>query len=90
MRLELTRTRFTAWRSDRLSYGHHLDRRAWQESNLLKRGLQPRAFPIGHMLGILKHAGQGSNLSLPVLETGVPPLEHPARDQVRRTGLEPV
>ena len=26
----------------------------------------------------MQHAGQGSNLSLPVLETGVPPLELPA------------
>jgi hypothetical protein len=41
-----------------------------------------------------KHAGQGSNLSLPVLETGVPPLELPAcgyraNTKMRREGFEP-
>jgi hypothetical protein len=78
VRLELTHTGFTARRSDRLSYGHH--QRAWQESNLRRRELQSRASPLGHMLNNFQRAGQGSNLSLPVLETGVPPLELPTRD----------
>ena len=61
-----------------------------QGSNLRLRGLQPRAFPLGDVVENAKHAGQGSNLSLPVLETGVPPLELPACvARVRREGFEP-
>ena len=41
------------------------------------RALQARTWPLGHVVKI-KHAGQGSNLPLPDLEAGVPPLELPA------------
>lgn len=41
------------------------------------RALQARTWPLGHVVKI-KHAGQGSNLLLPALEAGVPPLELPA------------
>ena len=37
---------------------------------------------------VKKHAGQGSNLPLPDLESGVPPLELPAYP-MRREGVEP-
>lgn len=44
------------------------------------RALQARTWPLGHVVIIKssKHAVQGSNLPLPDLEAGVPPLEHPA------------
>lgn len=39
---------------------------------------------------LLTRAAQGSNLPLPDLESGVPPLELPAHySEVRREGLEP-
>jgi hypothetical protein len=43
------------------------------------QALQARTWPLGHVVEI-KHAGQGSNLPHPDLETGVPPLELPARN----------
>jgi hypothetical protein len=44
------------------------------------RALQARTWPLGHVVIIKssKHAGQGSDLPLPDLEAGVPPLELPA------------
>ncbi len=77
------------------------------------RALQTRALPLGHVVANphpcplpeyrererKKHAGQGSNLSLPDLESGAPPLGLPARKHcghgpvlchaMRREGLEP-
>ena len=44
------------------------------------RALQARTWPLGHVVDIKssKHAGQGSNLPLPDLEAGIPPLELPS------------
>ena len=53
-------------------------------------GCSSAPLPLGHVVVGHQHAGQGSNLSLPDLEAGAPPLGLPAREvDMRREGFEP-
>ena len=94
MRFELTTTGATSRCSVQLSYGHmDHDRNRTCMSGFADPHAAPgrrRDFAFGHVVRI-KCAGQGSNLPLPDLEAGVPPLELPAHhgNSMRREGLEP-
>ena len=73
MRFELTTTGATSRRSVHLSYGHtDHDRNRTCITGFADPHLAIRS------RGPIKRAGQGSNLPLPDLEAGVPPLELPA------------